>query len=124
MSARVENVIRTCQEEVKVDLIEETLNIYKQHQLALEEELKAYAFAQTYQEQEQIQSGVTHPDFYTTHSLQEDLAASNIGDLEGGASVHTATKIPVRNRREANEWYHPTMLSHEEKWIAGVRENF
>lgn len=144
MSTKVEKSIKKCQEEVKIELIEETLLLYNEYRQNLEAQLHAQAHVlhQTNEHQQEVpsheqnfgghlatstldDSANFHPDLYTTQDFEEE------GDIQGEVNRKRSTgKLPTtpqmsravtRIRRDAStEWFHPTLISHEDKWIAGV----
>lgn len=145
MSTKVEKSIKKCQEEVKIELIEETLTLYNEYRQNLEAQLHAQAHVvhQTNEQHElplqdfgthqTVQDHFTHqdpasfhPDFYTTQGFEDD-DDSHVEESRKQLTSSKMTTTPhmravTRKRRDASsEWYHPTLISHEDKWIAGVR---
>lgn len=144
MSTKVEKSIKKCQEEVKIELIEETLTLYNEYRQNLEAQLHAQAHVvhQTNEQHElplqdfgthqTVQDHFTHqdpasfhPDFYTTQGFEDDDSYVEESRKQLTSSKMTTTphmRAVTRKRRDASsEWYHPTLISHEDKWIAGVR---
>lgn len=136
MSTKVEKTIKKCQEEVKIELIEDTLQLYNEYRENLEVQLHAQAHAianeQPHHETLEVVPDFPigdgqevpnyHPDFYTTQGFED----SNVEASEKKAinKVQPTPKMAQgvsRARRDASsEWFHPTLISHEDKWIAGV----
>uniref|UniRef100_A0A336K135 CSON014434 protein n=1 Tax=Culicoides sonorensis TaxID=179676 RepID=A0A336K135_CULSO len=130
MSSKVEKSIKKCQEEVKVELIEDTLTLYNQYRENLEAQLHAQAHSiheindqhhvtvpEQYASEPTFDEIKEHPDFYTTHGF--DTADSVIDESRKTSIRTTPVTRATRHRRDADEWYHPTLISHEDKWIAG-----
>lgn len=131
MSTKVEKSIKKCQEEVKIELIEDTLLLYNEYRENLEAQLhsQAHALHQVHEQEqlhaqefeshpaaEVVATGNFHPEHYTRHGFEEG------GDIHEEGNRKLTTHAMTRKRRDASntEWFHPTLISHEDKWIAGV----
>lgn len=137
MSSKVEKSIKKCQEEVKIELIEETLTLYNEYRQNLEAQLHAQAHVvHQVNEQEQHELPLSHqttvlddsasvnfhPDFYTTHGFDEGDSRVEESRKQSSSTTPQMRGVNRKRRDASTEWYHPTLISHEDKWIAGVRK--
>ena len=150
LPAKVEKHIKFCQDEVKTNIIEDVLlassddhppyehdpQVYGLHDFQLQEDEHEYEYEhehETHDHNPQYQHPSEHPKYAqeVTHFDQKFISHDhNIPQYEPKHTLkdddykwhrsthHRRSKRGVNiNRSE----YHPTIVSHEDKWVAGVR---